>query len=402
LSWDAERTLIIGSEQWKQVVKTSPTKFEPLVIDEQSPAYMLYTSGSTGTPKGVSVSHRAARHFPAWASSEFDLKETDRVASVSPLTFDLTTFDLFSTLATGATLYLVPEKLKVFPARLSDFLELHSITFIYAVPSTLILLMQRGKLEKRDLNALRTVLFAGEEFPVPLFLQFRELMPSDIDYANLYGPTETNVCTYYRVPSSFDLDRMPIGRALPDTHLFIRQDNQPSDKIGYDRGELCVAGPTIMSGYYGYDDSDAKYWVADPRGVELRAYATGDQASCTTEGIWNYHGRVDSMVKIWGYRVELGEVETCLNAMNNVEQVAVIKHVDNDRPGSDSLLAFVQLKATPSPNGLAKTFQKEAILHCKANLPPYMIPREFRLVDKFPLSNNGKIDRLALARISND
>ena len=374
----AGELLATDSDDWRQALEylQPSVKFQSPPIDANSTAYILYTSGSTGTPKGVCVSHRAARHFPDWARGEFALIGQDKVASVSPLTFDLTTFDLFSTLAAGATLYIVPEKMKVFPARLSEFLQLHGITIIYAVPSTLILLMQRGKLANRDLTAMRTVLFAGEEFPVPLFMQFKDVMPSGIEYCNLYGPTETNVCSYYRVPDNFDLPRMPIGRALPETYLFIRpsgdeiEDREASAEI--ERGELCVAGPTVMTGYHGLDSSKVGYWLDDPRGIETRAYATGDQASCAFEDVWDYHGRVDNMVKIWGYRVELGEIETCLMEMVSVVQAAVVKRSGGEKAG-DALIAFVQLREVNSDTGSADNYQKEAIRHCKANLPPYMI-----------------------------
>lgn len=409
LGLDAGDFLATDSDEWSRALTLYESnephelgvKFSSPAIDANSPAYILYTSGSTGTPKGVCVSHRAARHFPDWARREFSLNDKDKVASVSPLTFDLTTFDLFSTLAAGATLYIVPEKMKVFPARLSEFLQQHGISIIYAVPSTLILLMQRGKLENRDLTAMRTVLFAGEEFPVPLFLQFKDLMPKDLEYCNLYGPTETNVCSYYRVPDDFDLPRMPIGCALPETHLFIRENGNDADDSDdeCERGELCVAGPTVMTGYHGLDASKADYWVDDPRGIELRAYATGDQVSCASGDVWDYHGRVDNMVKIWGYRVELGEIEACVMEMDFVEQAALVKRSDGEQVG-DVLVAFVQLCEVNSETKSADSYQKEAIRHCKANLPPYMIPREIRLLDDFPLNSRGKIDRLVLAKMA--
>lgn len=398
---EEEHTLTTGTAQWRDAIVHKPKSHyvAPTVL-ENSLAYVLYTSGSTGTPKGVCVSHRAAHHFPDWAKSEFGMGDQDRVASVSPLTFDLSTFDLFASLAAGSAIYLVPEKLKVFPARLSEFLQNHKITIIYAVPSTLILLMQRGKLDSRNMDSMKSVLFAGEEFPVAQFKQLRQLLPAHIDYCNLYGPTETNVCSFYRVPEKLDVATMPIGSALPDTLLFLRDESSESGKVV--TGELCVAGPTVMDGYYARDDLGANYWLDDPRDIETRAYATGDQVSFSTDGVLNYHGRLDKMVKIWGYRVELGEVESCLRELDNVAQAAVVKRQNIELRG-DELVAFVSMKEAQAVNdeGASNVFKKVAFAHCKQNLPSYMVPKKINILEELPLNGTGKIDRLQLEALAN-
>lgn len=394
-------TLTTGTAYWREAINYKPVaEYKAPTVTEDSLAYVLYTSGSTGTPKGVCVSHRAAYHFPNWSKSEFNIGDLDRVASVSPLTFDLSTFDIFATLAAGATMYMVPEMLKVFPARLSEFLQNHQITIIYAVPSTLILLMQRGKLDSRELNSMKTVLFAGEEFPIEQFKQLRQLLPAHIDYCNLYGPTETNVCSFYRVPETLDATTMPIGSALPDTRLFLRSESEDSNNVT--KGELCVAGPTVMNGYHAHNDSTADYWLNDPRGIERRAYATGDQVSLSTNGILNYHGRLDKMVKIWGYRVELGEIESCLRELDDVAQAAVVKRHKSASEG-DTLIAFVSMREgiTANTENASKAFSKEAFAQCKQNLPAYMVPKKINILEELPLNGTGKIDRLRLEKLVN-
>lgn len=358
-------------------------------------AYILFTSGSTGDPKGVCVSRSAACFFPNWAREEFSIDSDDRVASLAPLTFDLSTFDLFSTLGGGAAVYLVPDTVKMLPSSLSRFLEEHRITTLYAVPSNLGLLSTRGLLEKRDLSALTTVLFAGEVMPLPLFRDLKEMLPDHVRFANLYGPTETNVCTYFDMANINETDAaIPIGLPLPRTELFALSDDGDYAAPG-EEGELCVDGPTVMSGYYGSVGKNVDCWAVTPGQTESRAYRTGDYVKLREDGNWLYFGRRDSMVKIWGYRVELGEVEACLLTYAGVEQAAVVK-VSEDRELGDSLIAFV----VSNPGKREKTASLDVVKYCRQNLPPYMCPKGVHFIDEIPLGQNGKIERRKLTALA--
>src|SRR5258708_24880824 len=176
-----------------------PADHAPVVnLIETDLAYILYTSGSTGRPKGVMLSHQNALTFVDWCAEEFQVRSEDRVSNHAPLHFDLSVFDVYNTLEAGATVYLITEDLAVFPTSLANFIETQEITIWYSVPSALMLLLLHGRLTPDRLKSIRILLFAGEVFPMKYLRQLAEGSP-DSQLYNLYGPTETNVCTCYKV-----------------------------------------------------------------------------------------------------------------------------------------------------------------------------------------------------------
>ena len=288
-------------------------------------------------------------------------------------------------------MYLVPDMVKLLPPSLSRFLEEHSITTIYAVPSNLAVLAARGALERRNLDALETVLFAGEVFPIPLFHDLKSRLPERVRYCTLYGPTETNVCTYFEMDNLRKSDAaIPIGLPLPETKLFALTGDGEIAADG-EEGELCVDGPTVMSGYWGAGNQSADCWATTPGSEDAKAYRTGDYARMRDDGHWLYFGRRDNMVKIWGYRVELGEVESCLLTYEGIEQTAVVK-VGQEGEIGDILVAFVVSSVSESSD----MNPADIVKYCRQNLPSYMCPKAVHLIEEMPLSHNGKIERREL------
>jgi len=358
---------------WDALEHYSGAVLPPPAVTDDSLCYILYTSGSTGVPKGVCISHRNALAFITWAARALDVTPDDRLLGHAPFHFDLSVFDLYGAFAAGAAVYLVPEGLAYAPERLVTFIVSHQITICYMVPSALTLLMKQGRLLEAE-RVPRAVICAGEPFAVSLVQQVRERWPS-VRLLNFYGPTETNVCTYYEVRSSpSDLPAIPIGQACSGDSVWAVTPAGTPAGFG-EEGELCVSGPTVMLGYWGQPPQGAK------------AYRTGDIVRLLPDGNYAYIGRRDGMVKVRGNRVELAEIEAVLLADRRIREAAVVVV-------GDGLAARLGAYIVVAPNEPVSLLEVKRL--CAAKLARYMIVDWVQQVEVLPRTTSGKIDRRAL------
>jgi amino acid adenylation domain-containing protein len=346
-------------------------------------AYILYTSGSTGKPKGVMLSHGNAIAFVDWCSQTFRPQPNDVFSSHAPFHFDLSILDIYVSLKHGSTLVLVPEASSKDPLALSKLIATHQITIWYSAPSILSLLAQFGRIAEHDYSSLRLVLFAGEVFPVVHLRSFKRQVPQP-RYFNLYGPTETNVCTYHEIPPIIPDDRVdpyPIGRTCENLESKV-VDLEGLRVPAGGEGELCIAGPNVMQGYWNLPEQTTKGFSVDETGK--RWYKTGDIVAEDQPGVYRYIGRRDRMVKKRGYRVELGEIESCLYRHAAVREAAVVALPDD--------AAGVRIKAHVSHRGEKRPSLIELKTFCSQQLPLYMIPDSFEFHPTLPKTSTDKVD----------
>jgi amino acid adenylation domain-containing protein len=339
-------------------------------------AYVLYTSGSTGRPKGVCISHGNAIAFVDWAVGALGARESDRFSSHAPFHFDLSVLDLYAAFSVGAAVSLVPEGAAYAAEHLVRFIRDEQITVWYSVPSAITLMMEHGGLLNAQPDSLRALLFAGEPFPMKHLRRLREAWP-DLVMWNLYGPTETNVCTAYQVGSPIDpvWTSIPIGRAVSGDRVWAMTADGGEAQIG-EEGELMVQGPTVFPGY----------WGQAPRAGD--SYGTGDIVRLGADGDFHFLGRRDNMVKIRGHRVELGEIESAVLQHPSVRDAAAIVIGEGL---TARLVVFLGIGQLAAPTLL------DVKRLCAQRLPRYMIPDDAVSMPDLPRNRNGKVDRRALA-----
>lgn len=333
-------------------------------------AYVLFTSGSTGNPKGVVISHKAAIAFLNWSVNTFQPGPNDVFSSIAPFHFDLSVFDLFVSLHSASTLVLLNSDHLRQPEYLSIAIQNEKISYWYSTPTVLQLMMEFGHTEDYDFSSLRHCLFAGEAFPPASFRNLQKRIPFCV-FSNLYGPTETNVCTFYTVQDNNWNERfpLPIGTTTSQYRHAINSD-----------GVLLISGASLMTGYYGQESLTHEVF----RYVEgQKWYYTGDLV-LEQNGLLFFQGRIDRMVKRRGYRIELDEIEIAMRAIRGVSGVATVEIAQ--KGAASEIVAFYTGKAEQ------KLIREQLLL----SLPLYMLPDKFINLEELPRTTTHKTDYTAL------
>lgn len=346
--------------------------------------YVLFTSGSTGVPKGVTINHRAVIDYIDWVTETFAITERDSFGNQAPFYFDNSILDIYSALKTGATTYIIPKNLFAQPVLLLEYLKQKRINTIFWVPSALIVVAKLKAFRNVDLSdTLERVLFCGEVMPNKQLNMWRKFLP-DVQYANLYGPTEiTDACTYYIVDREFsDEEPLPIGFPMPNTDILVL--NEKDEPVtGEESGELCVRGTSLSMGYYKNPEKTREAFVQNPlnQAVPELIYRTGDIVRYNEYGELVYLSRKDFQIKHMGHRIELGEIETAVSSLEEISLCCCL--YDEKR---QKIVLFIEEE-------LEKTYINERISRL---VPEYMLPGKLIRVEKMPINANGKIDRVKL------
>ena len=386
ISWPSGLTKLavdlLDADGVNHTVRERPT--EPADL-----AYIIYTSGSTGLPKGVMVDHRAALNTITDINGRFRIGPSDRVLSVSSLSFDLSVYDIFGLLAAGGIIVMPPHSKTPDPQVWFELVERDSVTIWNSVPALMELLV--SYLEARGLkafNTLQLVLLSGDWIPMSLPDRIRKSF-GDIEIVSLGGATEASIWSIcHRIgPTNPSWKSVPYGRALRGQSIYVLDGNLDPAVDGAS-GELYIAGAGLARGYWRDPVKTAAAFLPDPISG-LRMYRTGDFGRKMENGEIEFLGRKDQQIKIRGYRIELGEVETTLETHSDVQRAVAFKHEFS--PTDQRLLTCVVLRPKSQVSELLlQDFLSE-------RLPSYMVPAAFIFVDAIPVTGNGKVDRRAMS-----
>jgi amino acid adenylation domain-containing protein len=355
-------------------------------VDDQNAAYMIYTSGSTGTPKGVLNVHGGLRNRLQWMQETYRLTPADRVLQKTPFTFDVSVWEFFWPLISGARLVLARPGCHRDSEYLVQLIQSQQITTLHFVPSMLGVFLLEGEVE--NCTSLRQVFCSGEALTYESQQQF--FAATDAALHNLYGPTEASIdVTAWECRRDSDRRIVSIGRPIANTQIYILDRQLRPVPIGV-AGELHIGGAGLARGYLNGLELTGEKFIANPFTADptSRLYKTGDFARYLPDGNIEFLGRMDNQVKIRGYRIELGEIEAVLGRHPAIQSAVVA--VREDAPGDKRLVGYVVARPEDSFD------VAEARKYLKQKLPEYMVPSAFVLLDELPLTPSGKVDRNAL------
>ncbi|WNC02457.1 amino acid adenylation domain-containing protein [Streptomyces sp. CGMCC 4.7035] len=359
-------------------------------------AYVIYTSGSTGRPKGVMVEHHSVVNRLAWMQRAYPIDQGDILLQKTPVSFDVSVWELFWWAIQGAKLVLLPRDGQKDPKEILQTIRQHGVSTIHFVPSMLgpfLELLEDFPNLVEETSSLRYVFCSGEALPPARVEQFNTIFSSSTKrpaLVNLYGPTEATVdVSCYECPAdSGPVRRVPIGRPIDNTQLYVLGSRDELQPVGVP-GELCIGGVQVARGYLDRPELTAEKFVDDPFTQGGRLYRTGDLARWLSDGTLEYLGRIDGQVKIRGNRVETGEVASALSSLTNVRDAVV---VGRTLPGrSTHLVGYYEASS--------EIEAAEIRAHLAGSLPEFMIPTFFQRVERIPLTPNGKADVRALAEL---
>ncbi|AMA46431.1 non-ribosomal peptide synthase/polyketide synthase [Pseudomonas alabamensis] len=354
-----------------------------VAVHPENLAYVIYTSGSTGRPKGAGNRHSALVNRLCWMQEAYGLSAADTVLQKTPFSFDVSVWEFFWPLMTGARLVVAAPGDHRDPARLIELITAEQVSTLHFVPSMLQAFMQ--DLNVSSCTSLRRIVCSGEALPVDAQQQVFAKLPGASLY-NLYGPTEAAIDVTHWTCRDEGRDSVPIGQPIANLACYVLDAELQPVPVGV-LGELYLAGEGLARGYHRRPSLTAERFVVSPYGTGERLYRTGDLARQRLDGVIEYAGRIDHQVKLRGLRIELGEIEARLLEHASVREAVVTV------PDGKQLVGYVVLEQE------AEGWQAELAQHLNHGLPDYMVPNQWLALERLPLSPNGKLDRKALPAV---
>lgn len=392
---DTSGARLFSVEQIEQILRSSvgalPAADTPVAASDLW--YICFTSGSTGDPKGVMITRGCVESFVEWTLAEQQFRPAGEVfLNQASFSFDLSVMDLYSSLASGGTLFSLTQDETSEPRRLFESLGASGISVWVSTPSFARMCLMQPSFSREMLRAVRKFWFCGETLAPEIAAELLRRFP-EAEVWNTYGPTEATVATTSIRVTRPLLERyktLPVGKVRPGARIVIRDENDNILSHG-SRGEIVIAGPHVGLGYVNRPDLTERAFI------ELdgqRAYRTGDAGHFEDELLF-FEGRMDFQIKLHGYRIELGDIEANLHRLKDIQDAVVMPAMRGGQP--EYLVAFTILK-TASPETefeISQRLRSELAAH----VPEYMVPRKFVFLPEFPTNSNGKIDRQRLARM---